>query len=184
MRLKQYIEGEYNIVDGMMLPMLYGRIDETSDTIFDIVKSLGKKVGLKIKKSDTIFNYIKRAGKGVEDLLRYSTLYGMTDIRDTETKDELVKDMKNTLKKVSKKEVIAFFMQLDRGFIGLTSIPRHVLMSLFGIEISTTNKHMDDITYIQKEVRHIKKTLKKMGGTEKELKLITQFEISMENIGK
>lgn len=170
MRLRNFVEeSQTERFKGLMILLETMEINEMSDETFQAIKRLGKKMGFRVKKSDTLFDYIKRAGKNMEDLLRLATLYGMTDIKDRETRKELTQDMKDTFKKVNKRDLAAFLLQLDRGVGGLTAIPRHVLMSLFGIEVATQNTWLADKEYLEKEFRHIKKVLKRMGA-EKELK--------------
>jgi hypothetical protein len=127
-------------------------------------------------------DYIKRAGSGIENLLRYATLYAFA--RDPKQKKEFVEDMRKSMKTMSKKEVISFFMQLDRAALGITAIPRHVLMSVFGLEIATYNQWMEDVDYMKKEIKHIRKTLKRMGDTEAELKALDKFEKKISKLGK
>lgn len=152
-------------------------VNEMSNETFDTIKKLGAKLGFHVKKSDSLFDYLKRAGKGVNDLFRTAVLFGMTDIKDSKSRKELVGDAKKTLSKVNKKEVAAFLMQLDRGTIGLTGPIRHILMSFFGIELATYNQMKDDLTWLKDESKLIRKKLNKMGmAKSQEYELIKKFE--------
>ena len=112
---------------------------------FIAIKKAGDKLGLNVKESETVFSYIKKFGGGFEDFLRYACLYLYTDVRDSG----------------SRKELAAFLMQLDRASLGLTSHIRHILMSLFGIEIATYNNFVSDREYIEKNFKKVEKVLKK-----------------------
>ena len=152
MRLTRYIQNEHNILGCYYL---FDNLNEMSDKTFDTIRRLGSKVGLKIERSNPIFKQLKRAGKGIEDLIRYATLYSMVDIGDSQSKKELESDMKNTLKHVNKREVVDFFMQLDKNLFHLTSIPRHILSSLFGIHITSYHEWKEDHDYIKDELKKI-----------------------------
>lgn len=152
-------------------------VNELSDETFQTVKKLGEKLGFKVQKSDSLFDYLKRAGKGVNDLFRTAAIYSMTDLTNKKFRKQLEADAKKTLNKLNKKEVVAFLMQLDRGTIGLTAHIRHILMSFFGIEFATYNRWVDDLQYLQQEVKMIKKKLNQMGlGNSEEMKIIQKFE--------
>lgn len=186
MRLTNFIEEnkEYPAFEGWLYFLQNNRIDEVSDKTFEVIKSLGKKLGFKIKKTNTLFDYLKRAEREFETILRLASLYMMTDVSDPSTRKKLLSDIKNEVKKVNKKELLAFFMQLDKSLLGTTAIPRHVLASILGIEITTYNRWLGDVDYIDKEIRHIKKVLKRMPGTDKEIELIKRFEKSFHEMVK
>lgn len=186
MRLNNYIENntEYPSFEGWLYLLQNNRVDEVSDKTFEVMERLGKRMGFKIKKSNTLFDYLRQAGGKFETILRLASLYLLTDISAGEERKEIAQDIKNEIKKVNKKDLMAFFMQLDKALLGFTSIPRHVLMSILGIEITTYNRWMDDVDYIDKETRHIKKVLKRMPGTDKELELIKKFEKSFHEMIK
>jgi len=154
-------------------------LNEVSDETIQSLKKLGAKVGVRVKKTDSIFTYLKRAGRGMENLLRYASMFMMTDVTDNKTRKKIMQDIKKETKKVDKKAMMDFFMQIDKGLLHFTSIPRHVLMSLFGIEVTTFHKWMEDREYIEKETRHIRKLLQKMEGADKELALLDRFEKSL-----
>lgn len=175
MRLEKYIN-EYSYLGEYLSLMESICINEMTDDTFSVIRRLGSKVGLKVKKSNTIFDYLKKSRRGMGELLKYASLYGMTDIKDKETRAKLVDNMRDTLKKVNKRDVTAFFMQLDRSLLSLTSIPRHILMSLFGIEVTTFNKWIDDIEYIKKELRHVKVVLNRIGDMDKEIEVVNNLE--------
>jgi len=186
MRLNNFIENnrEYPSFEGWLYFLQNNRIDEVSDATFQSIEKLGKKVGFKIKKSNTIFDYIKIAGKEFETILRLASLYLMTDISDKSSRKELMADIKNEIKKTNKKELMAFIMQMDKNLLHLTGLPRHVLSSIFGIEIGTYNQWLDDISYIEKEIKQIKIVLSRMPGTEREIDIINKFDKSFHDLIK
>jgi len=161
------------------------QLNEMSSDTFKFVKSLGAKLGVRIKKSESIFSYLKKFGKGADDLVRYASLYLLTDITDSKSRKELVQDAKNTIKKMDRRELMGFVMQIDRATFGVTAHLRHIMQSVFGLEVATYNKWLDDIKYMKKEMRHIRKVLKRTGGSEKELKALNTLEkmiLNMESI--
>jgi hypothetical protein len=164
-------------------------MNEVSDETFQTLRRLGSKVGLKIERSSGLIKQLRKAGKGMEDLLRYATLYGMTEISDKESRRELWQDMKGTLKHVNKREVADFFLQLDKNTLSLTSIPRHVLSSLFGIHISTYHQWKDDHEYIMEELKKIEIVLYRLQdklGTKlsKEISMIKSLQKNMKALGE
>lgn len=180
MRLKQYTDKQsYPFLSGYMSLMEFASpINEVSDETFETIKAVGKTLGVRIKRSDSLFDYLKRAGRGINDLFRHTALFLSTDLGNKDMQRKIIQDAKQTIRKLDKKELVAFLLQLDRGTLGITSHIRHVLMSFFGIEIATYNKWLEDKIYIEKELRHIKIVLKRMGFDEKskEYKAITRFE--------
>ena len=156
-------------------------INEMSSDTYDKIVDIGKKMGFKVKRSKTLIDYFKSAESGLEDLLRYATLYMMTDIKDTKARNELVKDAKMTLRSVNKKDVAAMLIMLDKVSLGLTSHVRHIFQGVFGIELSTVNYWMDDVSYIEKELKNIRVVLNRMEGMEKELAALDKFEASLKD---
>jgi hypothetical protein len=152
----------------------------STDT-FDKIQSIGKKLGFKVKKSKTLIDYFKSAEKGLEDVLRYATLYMMTDVKDKKSRKELVKDAKNTLKSINKKDIVAMLIMLDKMSVGLTSQVRNIFQAAFGIDLSTVNYWMNDIEYIEKEIKNIRVVLNRMGGMENELSALDKFELSLKD---
>ena len=173
---------DYKFLPQYLQLMSHMRLDEGK--MFDLIQSLGVKLGLKVKKSDSIFKYLKDFGKEVDDIIRLSSLYLITDITDSKSRKDIAKDIKNILKRTDKKEMAAFMLMLDKDTIGITSHFRHLMHSLFGIEVSVYHKWLDDIEYMKKELRQIRIVLKRMGGTEKELSALKQFENIILNMEK
>lgn len=158
-------------------------INEMSKRTIETIKRLGKKFGVRIKPSESIFTYLKKAGKGFDDLFRLTSLYLLTDVTDNKTRKELVQDAKNVLKNIDKKELIAFLLQIDKLSFGLTSHFRHFFQSALGLEIATYNNWIKDKEYIEKELRHIKKVMQRMGlENSKEMDILLKFQNSIETI--
>jgi len=147
------------------------------DIAYNSLKTLGNKLGFKVRRSDSIFDYLARAEENLVDLITYLTLYVLA--KDGSQKKELKDEIFNLLKMVNTKEITAFFMQVDRGFFGITSHLRHVLMSIFGVEISTYNKWVDDFNYIEKTLKDIRKVLMRMDPSQEELNALENFELIM-----
>lgn len=183
MKFKNYLQKNEIIVDYLIL-MEGKQLNEMSNDTFETIKKVGKKLGVRIKKSDTVFTYLKKFGRGVDDLIRLSSLYLITDITDSKSRKDIVQDAKNILKGMNKKEIAAFIFQLDKATVGITAHLRHIMQSIFGLEVATYNNWMEDIDYIKKELRHIKTVLKRMGNSEKELKMAEKFEKMILNMEK
>lgn len=177
MRFDNYLN-EYNLIPQYILLFEDIGLNEikVTDPIFTDLKNLGKKVGIRLKRSDSIFTYLKDAGKKAQDLIRFASLYLLTDITDNKSRGELVSDAKRTMKNMDKKEMIAFMFQLDKATVGITAHLRHVMQSIFGLEVATYNKWLNDVDYLKKEIRHIKTVLKRMGDKEKELEVVKKLE--------
>jgi len=177
MRLKQYIKNNKFIYLTELLSLCEAlEINETSSATLKALRSVGDKLGLKVVPSDSLFDYIKRAGKGINDLLRLSAIYLSTDITNKKLLGEITSDAKKILKKLDKREIMAFLLQLDRSTLGITSHLRHVTMSVFGVEITTYNHWLKNVDYLKKEINNMKYTLKGMKDTEEEIIALRYFE--------
>jgi hypothetical protein len=162
--------------------ILCERTTPLPDETFLALKSAGKKLGVRVKKSDTVWDYLKRAGKGLNDLMRSVAIYMSTDIGNTDLKKKLVNDMKKKIRKVDRKEIAAFLIQLDKASIGITSHIRHILQSILGVEVATYNRWIEDFEYMEKELRHVRKVLKRVGASEKEIAALNNFENMIMNL--
>ena len=154
MRLNKYIQdNNFPYLSSLLYLTKNDIVNEhiIPDNLFNLLKKIGEKIGINVKRSDTIFDYIEKAQSNLVDLFTYATLYFLS--KNPKQKEQLKKDMADVLKNVNVKEITAFLMQLDRATIGLTAHVRHILMSLFGIEIATYNKIHTDIELIQKELQ-------------------------------
>jgi len=155
-------------------------IDESviSNQLFNAIKKVGERIGINIKRSDTIFDYLSKAQSNLVDLYTYATLYFLS--KDPEQKKQLKNDMAGIIKNVNTKEIAAFLMQLDRATIGLTAHVRHILMSLFGIEIATYNKIYTNTELIQKEIGKIRKILNNIKNVDKKvISALDNFEFML-----
>lgn len=185
MKFKTHIEKQEYIDNFIIIYQLSEghSLNEMSQETIDSIKRLGKKFGIRIKPSESVFSYIKKFSRGLDDLFRYASLYMLTDVRDSKTRKELVQDAKKTINKLDKKELIAFLIQLDKVSFGLTAHFRHFFQSVLGLEIATYNKWLEDKEYIEKELKHIKIVMKRMGlENSKEMKMLMNFQNSIETI--
>ena len=180
-RLQKYMNNSNVLVDYLSLCESV-QINEMSNDTFKKLQSAGKKLGFKVKKSKSLLDYFSSARDGLEDLLRHASLYMLTDIKDSESRKEIVQDAKNTLKSINKKDVTAMLMQIEKSTIGATSYFRHVFQSIFGVEISTYNDWLKDAEYLKKSINDMRITLKRMQDTEEELKALNNFEASLQGL--
>jgi hypothetical protein len=153
--------------------------EAVSQKIFDFLDKAAQKLGLRLKRSDTIYDILKGAGRGVQDLVRTATLYLMTDIKDKKSRSILVRDAKKIIMKADKKEIANFLLQLDRASLGITAHLRHIVMSIFGIEIAAYNKFLPDSEYIKKELHHVRQILRKRGLEQKEIDVLKDLEFKL-----
>ncbi len=174
-RLEEYLKGNL-VCDFIVMYESTVQVSEMTDTTFSKIKSAGKKMGFKVEKSKSLFSYFKSLDKGFTNLLRYASLYMMTNVTDNASRKELVGDMKNVMKGINKKEVVAFILQLDKVSVGLSSMVRHIFQSVLGIEISGYYNWIDDLEWLQKTMKDIRVVLNRMDGMNKELKALKDFE--------
>lgn len=180
MRFQSYInEGKYKNFHAIIMLCDDIYVNEMTDKTFNTIKSAGGKLGLKVAKSNTLFGLLKSAGKDVDEIVRLAALYMITDITDNKSRQDIVKDAKSILKKVNIKNLMTFLFQVDKLSLGITSHLRHIMMSIFGVEITTYNYYKQDIDYLKSEINNIKQVLKRMGNTENELKLLKNLENSI-----
>ena len=157
-----------NIIQDIYMLASY-KINEgiVPDIIFNNVREVGKKVGLNVKRSDTFFDYLEVAGKEFIDLYNLLCLYLLSSTPSE--RSSLKSDIKQELSKVNGRRLTAFILMADKMSFGITSLIRHILMSVFGIEISTYNKWDSDISYILSHLSNVGKVLMKMSPTDEEI---------------
>lgn len=168
---KSDINEEYlddNMLQDLVDGLEYGNINEAMipDRVFDNVKSAASKVGLKVKRSDSIFDYLASAGVEMQELFSLLCQY---IIAEKENKSALKAQIKTALGKINHRRITAFVLMLDKMTFGLTSIVRHILMYVFGIEVTTYNRWENDINYILTHLGKVKKVLMTMSPTEEEI---------------
>jgi len=149
--------------------------EEISDETFQNLKSVGDKLGIRVHRSETIFGYLKKAGKGINKLFPLISDYLYTDLTGGKERKEIQVKMKKVLDQVDRKEIAAFLAQLDKGTIGLSSHIRHLLQSLFGLEISFYYEWKTDREYVLSEIEKIIVVLGK-SGHDKEIEVMKKFK--------
>ena len=184
MKLEQHLK-EHNYPNFELLCVLLDLENEdnlhegVSDKTFEVLKKAATKLGLRLKKSDSIFDYLKGMGRGIQDLTRTAALYLLTDIKDSKSRRTLERDAKKIIARADKKEITGFLLQVDRASIGLTAHIRHILMSVFGLEVATWNRWLPDSDYIQKELHHVRQILRKRGMPEKDILQLKDIEAKL-----
>jgi len=162
------LENEDNLHEGII-----------PDKTFEVLKNAATKLGFRLKKSDSIFDYLKGMGKAIQDLTRTAALYLLTDIKDSKSRRKLERDAKKIIKRADRKEITGFLLQVDRASIGLTAHIRHILMSVFGLEVATWNRWLPDSDYIEKELHHVRQILRKRGMPEKDILQLKDIEAKL-----
>ena len=167
MKFKQYLSEEH--INMMAFIYLTDEVNEISDELLLKLQILGKKMGLKVRKSKTFQHQLSKAGKGVLHLTKLVIDYSIhADLMDIEARKKLESDIKSAFSNVKKEDVVSFFVNIDKTFLGLTSIPRHVLQNILGISITAFDNYTSGVDYIEKNMGKIISTLHDMGETESE----------------
>lgn len=182
MRFQNYLkENDFKYFSDLLMVGETLELNEMSKDTFNKLKTVGNKLGLRVVKSNTLAGLLKRAGKGVDDLFRYAVLYLYTDISDKESRKDIVKDAKKIIKQINMQNLMSFLIQMDKLTIGITAQIRHIIQSIFGIEITTYNNWENDVKYLLNAIDRMKKVLKNMDNTNDEIEIINQLEISINN---
>jgi len=177
MRFEQYInEKSYNNFHGLLLVCDATNLNESDDKVFKVIKSAGDKLGLRVVRSNTLVGLFKVYSKDFKLLVQYAAEYLLTDIKDSKSRSDIVKKAKKISNKINRKDMLSFLMQFDKLTLGITSHIRHIFQSVFGIQIDSYNNWLDNYNYILSEIDKIRAVLKKMGNSDKELKILDQFE--------
>lgn len=146
---------------------LTNELNEVSDEFLVKLQTIGKKMGIKVRKSKTFQNQINKAGKGVIKLMKLVLDYSVhDDIFDIESGKRLEKEIKTQFGQVKKEDVISFIVNIDKSFIGITSIPRHILQNVLGISITSFDNYVTDVDYIEKNMSKIISVLSGLGADE------------------
>lgn len=165
MRFEKHLKEDFTNILGYAY--LCGELNEVSDTFLLKLQSLGQKVGIKVRKSKTFQDQMKNAGKGVLHLMKLVAEYSVhADVMDSVARKKLEQDMKTQFSKVRREDVVSFIVNLDKSFLGLTSIPRHVLQNVLGITITTFDNWQTDQDYVEKTMPKVIAVLKKIGDDE------------------
>jgi hypothetical protein len=183
MRLQKHID-EYKALEtyynGYIQTLEYLGLNEVTDDVFLKSKELGNKLGFKVARSNSIFDYLKGAGKKINSVYRAASLYLMTDLRDTKSRRDLTADAKKTISSIDSREIMGFLLQLDKASLGITAHIRHIIMSIFGVEITTYNNWVDDITFLKDSIRRMRPVLQRV-GTKSEIKILDKLGNMIEN---
>lgn len=182
MRFQRYLNEAEGITLLSEIALYYSMNEAVQDKLFTFVKKMGHELGFKVRKSESLISYLKRVDKNMEELIRNLSLFMMTDIKDNETRKELFQDTKDLLRRVDRREVVNFLLQLDKISLGLTAHLRHALQSIFGIEVAAYGQWKDYKWYVLKELDAVENVLKKMKGTEKEIEAVQSLKARMHEL--
>ena len=164
MRFQNYINEDSNILG---FYYLFDEVNEMSDETFQKIQALGHKMGVKVRKTKTFQNLIGTAGKGLMNLMKLVFKYSVeADILDPAPRKKLEADIKSQFAQVKKQDVIAFMVNLDKSFLGITAIPRHILQNLLGVEFTAYSNWASNHAYIEQNIQKIISVLMDMGDEE------------------
>ena len=168
MRYSEYIKEEDVNPNILGFYHMFNQLDEMlSDDTFQKLQALGFKFGIKVRRSKTFQNILAGAGKGVLELMKLVAHYSVhADVMDRAARAKLEADIKAQFAKTSREDVIAFIVNVDKTFLGLTSIPRHVLQNILGIEMSSYNNWQTNQRYVELNMEKIIGALKAMDDDE------------------
>jgi len=155
MRFEQYLNEESTNVLGYVF--LSNELNEVvSDSFLFKLQALGQKMGLKVRKSRTFQQQLSNAGSGVLDLMKIVFEYSVhADIFDTSARKKLEQEIKDKYSKVRKEDVISFIVNIDKTFLGITSIPRHILQNILGITITSYDNWQTNNDYVSLNMEKI-----------------------------
>jgi hypothetical protein len=156
-----------DMIDVLQCNRYLNEVKIVPDIFFNTLKSIGTKLGLKIKRSDSLFDYLSSVETNIYEIYNLTCLYLLADT--SQLRRSLEREIISTVKKVNLKSLTAFMMQMDKLAFGLSSFIRHILMSFLGIEISTYNKWSSDIEYIITHLNKVKDVLLNMNPTKEEI---------------
>ena len=182
-RLKTFLDNDTNVLECIIF--LYDdNLNEMSDESFMALKKLGDKMGFKVSKSHSLFSLLKKFSKDVGNVIGLATKYHFATLTGNSAKaSEIKQKLDKSLTKTTKKDVMSFFLQLDKNLLSLTSIPRHILQSFFGVEISTYNQWKSEKDYIIMSLEKVNQVLSKMDSdTREEQKILNQLMNSIKTM--
>lgn len=167
MRFQSYLNEEtFNILGFVYLT---DEVNEASDEFILKLQKMGQKYGIKVRKTKTFQELMAGAGKGVLHLMKLVTDYAVSaDILDPTPRKKLEADIKAQFAGMKKEDVVAFIVNLDKSFLGITAIPRHIIQNILGIEITSYNNWQSNMDYVEKNVPKIISVLHIMGDHENE----------------
>lgn len=167
MRFENYIkEEDFNVLGFFHM---FDDVNEASDEFIFKLQKMGQKYGVKVRKTKTFQQLVAGAGKGVLRLMKLVADYAVTaDILDPAPRKKLEADIKAQFSGMKKEDVIAFMVNLDKSFLGITAIPRHIVQNILGIEITSYNNWQSNADYLNKNIPKIISILHIMGDTENE----------------
>lgn len=174
MRLKTYLVKSNDAV----ISDMFGVLNESlvPDKAFDTLKKMAAKVGIRVQHSNSVFDYLSKAETSVVELFDLICLY---IISNKEEKSVLKSKVSSSLKKIDKQTLMTFFMDMDKVSFGLTSLVRHILSVIFGVNITTYDTWHTNIDYILGSIEKIYQVMLKMGFTEEEKQTLFSFRASI-----
>ena len=168
MRFKNYInEDEENPFAVLGFYQIFDTTNEITDETLVKLQTLGQTMGIKVRRSKTFQEQMKKAGKGVMHLMKLDLDYSIhADIMDSKARNKLAADIKTQFSKVKKHDVISFIVNIDKSFLGLTAIPRHVLQNVLGISITSYDNWETNQDYVIKQLQKVQAVLASMKDEE------------------
>jgi hypothetical protein len=170
-RLENYLNID-NIFEDISTILKYKRLNESkvSTKTVETIEKVSHKFGLKAVRTTSLLGYLAQAEEGIVDLFNAICLYLIAPTK--QERQETKEMIKQELKGVKKQDISAFLLKLDNTFIGFSSLVRHILSGIFGIEIESYEKWKHDIDYILTNLKKIKEVLIKTDPTDEEIEAI------------
>jgi len=186
MRFDEYIKDDFTYLSEFVTICEAAMLSEMSNKKFEEIRLAAKKLGLRVNRSDSIFDFLKDVGNVTSDFFRSAVLYASTDLSDKKTKGIFKADMKSALSRITKKEMSAFLLTLDKSTIGITSHVRHIMQGLFGIEVTgyyqLYQQHKQNIINMRRELKVLRTHMNKRGADPQDMKIVSHFENLIDNI--
>ncbi len=186
MKFNEHLKDDFTFLNEYVTICEAAMLSEMSNERFEEIRVAAKKLGLRVSRSDSIFDFLKDIGGVTSDFFRSAVLYASTDLSDKKSRSVFKADMKSALSRITKKEMSAFLLTLDKSTIGLTSHIRHIMQGLFGIEVTgyyqLYQQHKQNITNMRRELKVLKKHMMGREATPQDLKIVTHFENLIDNL--
>lgn len=186
MKFKEHLKDDFTYLSEFVTICEAAMLSEMSNQKFEEIRLAAKKLGLRVNRSDSIFDFLKDIGGVTSDFFRSAVLYASTDLSDKKSKSVFKADMKSALSRITKKEMSAFLLTLDKSTIGITSHVRHIMQGLFGIEVTgyyqLYQQHKQNIINMRRELKVLRTHMDKRGAGPQDMKIVSHFENLIDNI--
>lgn len=144
------------------------------EKIYTHIKNIGMKMGIKVSKTTSLFEYLASAERTIVDLFDSLCLYVLAGGQKEKTKQK--DEIRKLIRRIKKEEIVNFLNVLDGLSFGLTSVFRKLLMTIFGLKISSYSDWKNDVDYILDSIKKIRYVMHKREFTDEEMDALDKLE--------